>query len=111
MIKIGLVPIGPIPEPLPAMLSAQIKDKLKGIDLVAEVLPALGLPKKTTPAFVLARLALLSNNDQQKFLIGLVDTDISEVEDDFIYNREEHSRRMGIVALSRLRPEFYTLLL
>lgn len=109
MIKIGLVPIGPIPEPLLAMLSAQIKDKLKGIDLAVEGFPALGLPEKTFSAFVLARLTLLSNKDQQKYLIGLVETDISESEDDFIYNREEYGRRMGIVALSRLRPEFYTL--
>lgn len=109
MIKIGLVPIGQIPEPLLALLSAQIKDKLKGIDLVVEVFPAVGLPEKSTPAFMLARLALLSNSDQQKFLVGLVNADITENEDDFIYDREDQHRRMCLVALSRLRPEFYTL--
>ncbi len=109
MIKIGLVPIGHIPEPLLVLLSAQIKDKLKRIDLVVEILPALGQPEKITPAFVLARLVLLSNSDQQKFLVGLVNADITENEDDFIYNREDQNRRMCLVALSRLRPEFYAL--
>jgi predicted Zn-dependent protease len=109
MIRIGLVPIGKIPEPLVTLLAAQIRDKLKDNDLALEIHPALVLPEKNAPAFVLARLACLPNNDQQEYLIGLVETDISESEDDFIYNREEHTRRMGIVALPRLRPEFYKL--
>ncbi|MDD5756668.1 MAG: hypothetical protein PHR23_05275, partial [bacterium] len=109
MIRIGLVPIGKIPESLVALLTAQVKDKLKDSALLVEIHPAVALPEKNTPAFVLARLAHLLSNNQQKFLIGLVEADISESEDDFIYNREEHSRRMGLVALPRLRPEFYKL--
>lgn len=109
MIRIGLVPIGQIPEALVKLLAAQVQDKLKGNDLAVEIHPALALPEKPTPAFVLARLTHLSNNDQQKFLIGLVEADISESEDDFIYNREEINRRMGLVALPRLRQEYYKL--
>ncbi len=107
MIRIGLVPIGQIPESLVTLLAAQVRDKLKGNVLSVEIHSPVALPEKATPAFVLARLAHLLNNDQQKFLIGLVEADISESEDDFIYNREEHNRRMGLVALTRLRPEFY----
>jgi predicted Zn-dependent protease len=109
MIRIGLVPIGQIPEPLVTWLAAQIKDKLKSCDLAVDIYPALVLPEKTAPAYVLARLAILPNTDQQKYLIGLVAADISASEDDFIYNREEYSRRMGIAALPRLRQEFYKL--
>ncbi len=109
MIRIGLVPIGQIPESLVTLLAAQVKDKLKGNDLAVETHPALVLPEKTTAPFVLARLAHLPNNDQQKFLIGLVEADISESEDNFIYNREELNRRMGLIALPRLRQEFYKL--
>lgn len=109
MIRIGLVPIGPIPESLLTFLAWQIKEKLKINEVAVEIHAALVLPEKPTPAFVLARLSHLLNKDQQKYWLGLVDADISESEDDFIYNREEHSRRMGIVALPRLRPEFYKL--
>ena len=109
MIRIGLVPIGQIPESLVTFLATQLKDKLKSNDVAVEIHTALFLPAKTTPAFLLARLSHLLNKDQQKYLIGLVDADISESEDDFIYNREEFNRRMGIVALTRLRPEFYKL--
>ncbi|MDD5491411.1 MAG: hypothetical protein PHV60_01855 [bacterium] len=109
MIKIGLVPIGQISEALLLQLTAQIKGKLKNSDLAVQLHTALVLPEKTAPAFVLARLAHLLNSDQQKYLIGLVEADISESEDDFIYTREEHNRKMGIIALPRLRPEFYKL--
>jgi predicted Zn-dependent protease len=109
MIRIGLVPIGQIPESLVTLLAAQIKEKLKTNEVAVEIHTALALPEKITPAFVLARLSHLLNKDQQKYLIGLVEADISGSEDDFIYTREEHNRRMGIVALPRLRPEFYKL--
>lgn len=109
MIKIGLVPIGQIQDSLLMQLAVQIKGKLKSNDLMVEINPALVLPEKTAPAFVLARLALLLNKDQQKYLIGLVEADISASEDDFFYSREEQSKRMAIVALPRLRPEFYKL--
>ncbi|MDD5131050.1 MAG: archaemetzincin [bacterium] len=109
MIRIGLAPIGQIPEALVALLAAQIREKLKTNDVAVEIHAALILPEKTTPAFVLSRLSHLLNKDQQKYLIGLVDADISESEDDFIYNRDDVNRRMGAVALTRLRPEFYKL--
>ncbi len=109
VIRIGLVPIGQIPGSLVTMLSAQIKDKLKTNDLLVEIHPALALPEKNAPAFILARMSTLLTKDQQKYLIGLVEADISGSEEDFIYTREEHSKRMGIVALPRLRPEFYKL--